>query len=247
MLLALAASEAATFTVTSAADSNGFNDGTLRSAIRLANDTPGADTVVFDLPGDGPHVINTTFPLVLNSDVEILNDRAGDENVTVRRGTTSNDPSVQFRIFTVEGGSTVLLAGLTITNGYVDRPDANQGGAIYSQNSAVTIRNCTITGNFAGDAGGAIFSVAANANTALTVINSTLSNNSTDGVGGAILSWTFANRGRLTMIGCTLSGNNAGLTGGAIDQLAAVGRRSRGRPDQLHFQRQPRRRNRRWP
>lgn len=45
---------AATFTVTNTNDSG---SGSLRAAISLANATPGSDTIVFNIPGAGPHRI----------------------------------------------------------------------------------------------------------------------------------------------------------------------------------------------
>jgi len=60
LLLALGAASrparADTFTVTNTADSGA---GSLAQAVTDANDTPGADTIVFAIPGAGPHVIVT--------------------------------------------------------------------------------------------------------------------------------------------------------------------------------------------
>jgi hypothetical protein len=102
VLLATACANAATFVVS---DTN-----SLGAAIQSANTTPGPDTIVFDLPGPGPHVIDLGRSLpVLTSDIEILNDRPGDASVTVRRSTAGGTP--EFRIFQIAPGSTVLIAG----------------------------------------------------------------------------------------------------------------------------------------
>lgn len=55
----------ATFLVTTVAESG---DGSLRTAIERANETPGADTIGFDIPGPGPHRILITKSLPLISD-----------------------------------------------------------------------------------------------------------------------------------------------------------------------------------
>src|SRR5262245_13616623 len=55
--------QAATFTVTSTADSGA---GTLRNAITLANNTAGADTIAFNISGPGVHSITplTVLPTI---------------------------------------------------------------------------------------------------------------------------------------------------------------------------------------
>src|SRR5437588_4839643 len=110
---------AAVFTATNTNDSG---PGSLSQAITDANNTPGDDFVAFDLPGSGPHVIGLSNPLpTINSNLSILNDRAGDEAVTVRK----NDSTViQFEIFRVNSGLTVLMTGLTLSNGV----GGSQGG-----------------------------------------------------------------------------------------------------------------------
>ncbi len=64
-LTALAAT-AATYTVTTTADSG---VGSLRQAILDANANPGADTIAFDIPGSGIHTITplTTLPMITQS------------------------------------------------------------------------------------------------------------------------------------------------------------------------------------
>ena len=68
--LAATTLSAATFTVTSASDSGA---GSLRQAITDANANPGADTIVFNIPGGGVHTIvlttwlpNTTDPVTVD-------------------------------------------------------------------------------------------------------------------------------------------------------------------------------------
>lgn len=72
-LLALSAgdSPAATFTVTSTADTSGGSCGatcTLRQALTAANAAAGSDTIAFNIPGVGPHriVAATTLPAANN-------------------------------------------------------------------------------------------------------------------------------------------------------------------------------------
>src|SRR5690349_18868836 len=70
LLLAAGRLSAATYTVTNAADSGA---GSLRQAILDANANPGADTIVFNIPGSGLHTIvlaswlpNATDPVTVD-------------------------------------------------------------------------------------------------------------------------------------------------------------------------------------
>ncbi|HEY9174958.1 MAG TPA: hypothetical protein VI136_21935, partial [Verrucomicrobiae bacterium] len=69
MLATCLSSQAATFTVTSPADSG---EGSLRWAIEQANASLGSDTIVFALPGAGPYVIQPTSPLPTVADPVVI-------------------------------------------------------------------------------------------------------------------------------------------------------------------------------
>jgi hypothetical protein len=60
LLVCSGAGSAATLTVMNANDSGG---GTLRECMTVANANPGADTIVFNIPGSGVHTIALTSPL----------------------------------------------------------------------------------------------------------------------------------------------------------------------------------------
>ena len=83
------------------------------------------------------------------------------------------------RVFYISSSKTVTISGLTITNGF-----AQSGGGIYNDHSSLTVSNCTITSNFAGndmfssDGGGIYNDGSPSGNATLTVVNSTLSGNS---------------------------------------------------------------------
>lgn len=63
---------------------------TLREAIRLANASPGADTITFNIPGAGPHIISPASPLPAISDdgttIDGTNLATGSEHTIVLRG-----------------------------------------------------------------------------------------------------------------------------------------------------------------
>lgn len=87
---------------------------------------------------------------------------------------------------------------------------SKEGGAIFAENSTVTITGGTFTKNVGGT-GGAIY----NEGGVLTVKNSTFQRNSSNGDGGAI-----ANRSELDVSGTTFTSNKAGGDGGAIENTS---------------------------
>jgi len=195
---------AATFTVTNLNDSG---PGSLSQAITDANNAAGDDTIIFDLPGSGPHVIGLSNPLpIINSNLSILNDRAGDEAVTVRK----NDSTViQFEIFRVNSGLTVLMTGLTLSNGV---GGSQGGGALNNAGSTVTLRNCTLSNNQAFNSGGAILNFGTGNPAKMTLINCTLNANTSGTEGGAIRNFSAGGSvSEVTLINSTLSGHTSGV------------------------------------
>ena len=82
------------------------------------------------------------------------------------------------------------------------------GGAIFNNNSVVTVTNSTFSGNTVGGYGGGIF----NDSGKLTMTNSTFSGNTAGGFGGGI----YTGGSTLTMTNSTFSGNTSLSLGGAV-------------------------------
>ena len=180
----------AAFTVNTLADTVA-DDGvtSLREAITAANNWAGDDIINFSVTG----TINLTGALPdLSSNIQIHG--PGAASLTVRRNTGGD-----YGIFTVAGGTTVVLDGLTISNG-----SGYYGGGILNYGT-LAVSNSTLSGNAAAYGGGIL-----NFGT-LTVSNSTLSANSAGGGGGGI-----CNVGMLTVTSSTLSGNSSGYYGGGV-------------------------------
>ena len=132
----------ATFTVNTLADTVDADPAvtSLREAITAANSQPGDDTIHFSVTG----TINLTGALPdLSSNIEMQG--PGAASLTVRRDTGGN-----YCIFTVWGGTTVVLDGLTISNGY-----AEYGGGI-ANGGTLTVSNSILSGNSAFSLGGGI-------------------------------------------------------------------------------------------
>ena len=176
-------------------------NGSLAQAITNANNTPGDDTIIFDIPGTGPHIITLTSKLPdITSNITILNDRPGDEPVNVGGSGASN-----FSIFAINPGQTVTIAGLTIAQG-------NPNGMV-SHNSTLTVRNCTLSFNTGGSG---IYHHADSGGTAtLTLLNCTLFNNNASYGGGVGLQSAPGSQVQATFSNCTFIANTASTPGGA--------------------------------
>jgi hypothetical protein len=216
-LWAAQAASADTLTVTSTDDDG---PGTLRTALAAAAD---GDTINFALTT--PATIQlTSGALVVDKSVTITG--PGDDQLTVLGDYRDRvflvippDPD-----WTLE--KTVTISGLTIANGR-----SVQGGGIYQLRGTLTLRDCTLRDNFAGDAGGGVFV----ANGTLVITRCTLSDNTIGAVdenlytGGAIAFLVQGEDGRDNFT--TLAIENSLLTrntalygyGGAISILVEGG------------------------
>jgi hypothetical protein len=184
-----------TFTVDHLADDmvgNGLN-GSLRYCITNATD---GDDIQFGVTG----TINLAGALPdLTHSISI--EGPGPGQLTVRRDTGGS----YYRIFTVDSGTTVGIAGLTISNGLVNQ---GAGGGI-SNSGTLTVDNASFSGNNAsgGGQGGAI-----NNTGTLTVTACTLSGNNVSGLGSR--GGGISNSGTLTVHNASVSGSQAWNGGG---------------------------------
>lgn len=196
VLLAASPSRAAAFNVTSLADDG--EPGELRSAITLANASPGS-TIAFGVTGT--IILAGALPQITAS-VAIT----GGDLIVV-------DGAGKYQPFSVNAsGSSVTLSGLTIQNGcYSVANGYNGGGGIEILSGSVSLASCALINNVAtgSGSGGGIWNAGS-----CFLTNCTLSGNSETGAeacGGAI-----ANSGALTMSSCTIKGNSAENCGGGI-------------------------------
>jgi len=192
--------DANVITVTNTNDSG---PGSLRQALADAND---GDTITFAVTG----IIGlTSGELVINRNITISG--PGANLLAVSRAANA----APFRIFHVMLGHTVIIEGLTISNGSVLN---TFGGGIYNFESALTVNSCALAGNSAlgqQGSGGGIFSNGGGAGGAasLTITSSALSGN-TATTGGAIANDGSSGMANLTISNSTLSGNSASFGGG---------------------------------
>lgn len=217
--LALAASaHAATYKVTTTADSN---DGSctatvcsLRDAIGAANSGSDSDNTINLPAGD--------YQLTLGQQLEV-SPGAGALTITGDSARhTTIDAQGNSRVFSVDQGADLALANLTVTGG--EATDNLGGGGIYTDGS-LTLTGVMVTGNtdpsvwgYSG-AGGGLF---ADYGTQVTITDSTFSNNTAAGGGGALLGQgqslaitnsTFADN----TVDTSMPGAPSGAYGGAME------------------------------
>ncbi|MFO0967889.1 MAG: choice-of-anchor L domain-containing protein [Gemmataceae bacterium] len=220
------------------------NDGktSLREAITYANSHPGDDIITFApgltgainlSPAEGGQ---GALPLTTNVTID------GSGASIILEGGSAKGGIDNIRVMTVNNAVVAYLNNLTIRYGrtWADPSDAwNWSGAGIRNQGALTIANCTFTGNTAAGYGGAI----ANRFGSLTVSNSTFVDNSTElGQGAALFNdnevyagtqmsvtnSTIANNtgaivsyAPLSVVNCTIV-NNTGSLGGIVSHSSVT-------------------------
>ncbi len=190
----------------------------LREAIAAANanSTTNAGIIIFatNVPGLYTGVTGTITltngALVVGKSMTILGQ--GPANLAV-------DGNGVNRVFLINPGNNVTIASLTITNGFTDTL-TRDGAGICNDHSALTLSNCTLSGNSSYAAGGGIYNCAYQGGTAtLVVFATTFSGNLTRaqyGGGGIFNQGYGGGNAVLTVNACTFSGNSGAVHGGGI-------------------------------
>jgi hypothetical protein len=221
-------------TVDSSVDSfdGDFSTGnlSLREAITLANDNPGADSITFSADvfnGEVEDVIRLQFGELQITEAVTID--AGDLQVVISSDALGNDivDPITFvtdaaasdvsnrlgdnnnRVFniTTTVGEDVTLEGLTITGGVT----AADGGGIFVSGTTLNLNDATVSGNVTSKKGGGVFS-----DQDVTFTSSTLSGNIADGGGGIATT-----SGSVTLDNSTVSANLAtGAGGGGISTFS---------------------------
>ncbi len=189
---------------------------TLREAIAITNNNPGADTITFDSSLSG-----STITLSAGANLAIADDLTltglGSGNLAIDGGSATRVLLIDDLDYTTN--KSVSISSLTIQNGALAA--GNFGAGIANEDDLtltdVIVTNNTLT-NGAGDFGAGLYngnqSIVSNGfGASLTLIRTTVSNN-TNGIGAGIYSL-----GNLTITDSTISGNTAeGNAGGLLFQ-----------------------------
>lgn len=214
-----------TFTV-SDLSGNPNDAGSLPHAVQLANAAPGS-TIVFQsgLVGVIPlaATIQVTAPMTITG--------PGASSLVLLGGGAQSG----FNILSVVSPQPVTISGLAITGGNagvgqlgggigVFQSDLNLANCVITNCTSVagggiadfgtiTMTNCVVAGNSAGNGGGIMIAVGE----IMTMTNCTVAGNRIDASG--IEGGGIDNRGNLTMTNCSVTGNSAQNNGGGIGNL----------------------------
>jgi hypothetical protein len=214
-LLLPAPAAADTFRVTTTSDGTGCSvEGcALRGAVLLAEEIPGADTII--VPAGNYELLQG--PLTPSNDMTITGEGARNSIL---------DANGRSRIFDIDGG-TVEISHLTMQNGFASAAAQFHGGNLRNSGATVTLDNVRVTGGSASSAGG----VSNNSGT-MVIDHSLLDHNSAlmgGGDGGAIMNHggepgQIAPPGILTVRNTTITANTANLAGALIERDNAANR-----------------------
>ncbi len=202
---------------------NDSGPGSLRATVAIY--APGS-TVTFAPNLSGQTITLTTGQIVLTNSMTI-------DASTLANGIAING-NASSRIFQVNGGVSVVMNALALTNGF--QGSTSKGGAI-TNGGTLTLNNCTLAGNSVAapsGAGGAIQNSgqltlkgctlfanngasagAINNNAVCTLQNCTFSGNHATANNGGAIDNAFG--ATLNILQCTFSGNTTVAGGGAID------------------------------
>lgn len=191
----------------------------LRAAIMEAGALAGDDTIVLSAGNYGLSIGGAGEDFAASGDLDIFDTTGSLTIIGAGADLTTIDGNALARIFHITSGATLILDGVTVTDGRVF--GSEDGAGIRNDGGTVTIRNSVITANRSFDDGGGIN----NAGT-MTLIDTTVSANVATNNGGGI-----RNVGNLTITNSTIGGvvdavagtdtrNLAGLNGGGIINLS---------------------------
>ena len=173
----------------------------LREAVALAAENEGPDTIRFAETLLDETITIAEGQFTLEGDLQIIGPGADHLTITGHDGT---------RIFLVSPEANVTIAGMTLAHG-----KAGSGGAVFGENTELTVRDCTFEGNNVSSSGsnsdgGAIRMIGG----VLNVANCLFVGNVASDDGGAIC---LSNQGTLAIIGSTFQDNRCSDVGGALD------------------------------
>ena len=195
--------------VTTAADS-GIQPGelSLRQALNLANELPGADTITFDPTVFGmPQTITLSYDdpsepnedpdtLAITGDVTIVGPGADLLTIDAGEAVSTYDASI-FTVGSYEEGVTASISGMNLTGFY------GWMAPVHSYKSDLTLEGVVIEDNYSDEHGAGVHGTGGEGS--LTIRHSTIRNNTCEMFASAV----FADSGvDLTIEGSTVEGNS---------------------------------------
>ena len=215
--LTAAQTEAATFTVTTAADSGA---GSLRDAVGQANATIDDDTINFSITGCPNSICTialTSGELAITSAATAgklsVTNAGGIARLVISGGSAS-------RVFFVQSGADLTLDSLTLGNssgtGTTNAAYNGDGGAIVNIGGTLTLVKSTVSNNTVTISGGGLYINGGTVTLTESTFSGNTASNGTTGSGGGI----FSRLATLTINNSTLTNNSATTNGGGIYALS---------------------------
>lgn len=205
-LLAFAAALTGHAATISVSNTNDSGAGSLRTALATAGNGDVIDAT--GLIG----AISLASQLIVSNSVAILG--PGPASLSVMGSPTN-------RVFHITNSVTAAISGLTITNGNIN---GASGGGIWNNHSTLTVSNCVIVGNGAGDTGGGFYNDGQFGTSSLSVFNSTISRNVGVSGGAGIFNNGQSGNATLVVSNCVIRSNNTNQRGGGIFNQGLSGR-----------------------
>jgi hypothetical protein len=186
---------------------------TIQAAI---DDAKAGDTVIV---ADGVYTGDGNRDLSFLGKAITVRSAGGAAACTIDCQGTQEDPHRGFSFTSGETPASVVQ-GFTIRGGSTPQgaiADQFNGAAILcAGSSSPTIRDCTLTGSWAGCWGGAL---CASSNSHPTIDRCTITGNHSDDDGGGLFAW---NGSTLTIVDSMIVGNTSRITGGAITNFGGL-------------------------
>jgi fibronectin-binding autotransporter adhesin len=204
-----------TIVVNNPTDTPVAGDIDLRQAIALANVNGGDEAIVFDST-----VFNAPLTITLAGTQLELSDTTGTVSITGPAAGVTISGGGASRVFQVDDAVTASFTGLTIADGST----SGTGGGVNVNGGAVTLTDCTISGNTSGNLGGfgGYGGGLANAGGNVALYGCTIRGNTVaDGSGGGGLATLTT--GTTTLTDCTISENTCEGVDAAGDGLILFG------------------------
>ena len=213
-----APAQAATFEVNSLLDDgDGTCDATctIRDAVETANLDAASDTITF-APGLTGTIVLINGELPIDSAMSIEGPGADVVRISGDANGDNIPDAGDSRIAYVDtdnvgaANEAVSISGLTLTEGY---DDGNQGGAIYSADSNLTLDRISAPDNYGAEEGGAVYSYGGD----LTITDSTVSDNYAEESGAVSFNGDPAGPAVALIVRNSTFSGNTGEDGGGIE------------------------------
>lgn len=203
----------------------------IREAVEAANNTAGADEILFDVALNTVTILIDTLETDEDDNVDGDLDISDPDGLTITGNGVANtilDGNSDGRIFhALDPSGDLTFSGLTLQNGDTSGLDSDRGGALHLDGTGIfAMTSCNLINNDAGNSGGAVYE--SSNRISQTLIDCTFTNNrsgigNSNNRGAGALRLRGENLSVATLRDCVFTNNIATGDGGAMEALATEG------------------------